>query len=377
MIDDPEKILEARDAGRIRKILLIRISRLGDLVFTTPAVRCLKAQFPGASFHFLTNSYSSGVLEGNPYVDRVLLMNRKSLLWRFFRIAPVIPELKREQFDLAILFRWRKEFRTLLRKIRVPYMYRPYFFEQENGTTHQADRIVKGLAALGVEPDRLGMEVYFSAEDEAAVQGFIEEKGMGDAPRVVLHAGCHQVIKSRYLSGPAKRVWPLYHWFELVRILNDRLEAPPILVGASEGDQALNQQIIERSGLPCPEFVITSVNRLAALLGKSQGFVCVDTGPLHVASAVNVPTAALFGPSRPALTGPYRNRGGSEVFQKTIPCVPCKGKGVKCDNNICMQLITPEEVAEALLERLMARKGRKGKGSALPETASLPDKEDL
>jgi ADP-heptose:LPS heptosyltransferase len=354
MINDPEKILEAHADGRIGKVLLVRISRLGDLIFTTPAIRCLKARFPGASFHFLTNFYSSGVLRGNPHVERVHLMDRKSVRWRFFRTAPVLRELKKERFDLAIFFRWRKEFRTMLRKLEIPFMFAPYFDEGGEAVTHQADRFVKGLAPLGVEPDALGMEVYFDAKDAADVRDFIDAAGMTDAPRIVFHAGCHQVIKSRYLSGPAKRVWPLHHWVALVRILKDRFGHPPILAGASEGDQALNDQIIEQAGIACPKFAITTVNRLAALLSAAHGFVCVDTGPLHVASAVHVPTAALFGPSRPALTGPYRNRGGFEVFQKTIPCVPCKGKSVKCDNNICMQLITPEEVAGALLEFVSA-----------------------
>lgn len=69
MISDPKAIVEAYEAGRIRRILLIRISRMGDLLFTTPATRRLKARFPKAELHFLTNPYSRQVLAGNPQVE--------------------------------------------------------------------------------------------------------------------------------------------------------------------------------------------------------------------------------------------------------------------------------------------------------------------
>ena len=126
---------------------------------------------------------------------------------------------------------------------------------------------------------------------------------------------------------------PALHLPEAIGKIEDLPSPPGVVI-----------EILRLSKVTCPLFTGKGVNVFLALLRKTKAFICLDTGPLHVASAAHVPTVALFGPSRPALTGPYRNRGGARVIQKILPCVPCKGMDVKCTNNICMQQITPEEV---------------------------------
>lgn len=350
MIEDPKQIIEADRSGRLQKILLVRISRLGDLIFTTPAIRGLKARFPRAEIHFLTNPYSCQALEGNPYIHRVHLMDRKRLLWRCLRIDPVLSDLKRIGFDLAIFFRWRNEFSALSRKIDAPLVYKVASPEGLDDKVHQADRYMAGLSALGVEPDNLGMDVFFNNQDTAEVQQFLEKHDLVQKPFSVIHAGCHQILKKKALSGSSKRTWPLTHWINLVDSIGKKFNSPPVLVGFSQGDRMVNSLIMEGIGDRCPEFFLSRTNQLAALLRRAAGFVCLDTGPLHVASAVGAPTVALFGPSRPALTGPYRNRRNAKVLQKNLPCVPCKGNDIKCTNNVCMQLITPDEVVQALID---------------------------
>jgi len=345
MIRDPETIVEACEKGQIRKILLIRISRVGDLLFTTPAVRCLHARFPQAEFHYLTNPYSADALAGNPYVRRVHLLDRKSLGWRLFRTGRALADLKEIGIDLVVPFRWRDEYLSLFKKIKAPYVHRPDG-EIPDWGGHMADRILAGLVSLGVEPDGEGMEVFLSDDDDAAAAGFLETHGLDETPFFVFHAGCHQTMKPG--NSAAKRTWPIGHWAELVGMVCDKTGKPPVLTGFSKGDIVGNDSIVRAAGLDAPLFTGMSLNSLAALLEASSGFVCGDTGPLHVASAVGVPTVALFGPSRPALTGPYKNR--AKVLQKEIDCVPCKGKDVKCTDNVCMQQILPEEVFEALIE---------------------------
>lgn len=350
MVSDPERIIEAYDSGRIRKILLTRISRLGDLVFTTPAVRCLKARFPRAELHYLTNAYSASALQNSPHIARIHLMDRKSFLWRFLRTSPALRGLREEHFDLAIPFRWREEYLTLFRKIKVPRYFKLASTPELPEEMHQADRYLAQLKPLGVEPDEKGMEVFPGREDDAAVLSFLEEMNLADSPLVVLHPGCHQIIRGGTVTGAAKRVWPADRWATLVEAIHHGLGVPPVLTAASRGDMEYDQEIIRASAVPCPIFSQETTGRFAALFKKAGVFVCGDTGPLHVASAVGVPTVALFGASHPALTGPYRNPGGSRTIQKDLHCSPCKGKKIKCTFNECMRLISPMEVYDALLE---------------------------
>ena len=161
-------------------------------------------------------------------------------------------------------------------------------------------------------------------------------------------------MKVKRINSAAKRTWPIDHWVDLVRKIFKRNGVPPILTGFPKGDIALNDMIIRMSGVHAPQFIKKSLNSLAALLSRADGFICGDTGPLHVASAVGTPTVALFGPSNPEVTGSYRNAGGAVVLQKQIHCAPCKGKGIKCRDNICMQRITSQEVCETLFELMGA-----------------------
>jgi ADP-heptose:LPS heptosyltransferase len=377
MIEDPDKIAQAYEEGRIRKVLCVRNARLGDLVFTTAALRRLKARFPRADIHFLTNPYSQGVLEGNPHVAKIHLLDRKHPLWRFFRMAPgAVGALRRERFDLAVPFRWRGEYAGLFRRIGVPRLFRPGAVQPEEGRAHLADILVQALAPLGVQPDEGGLEIFPSAEDRAWVDEFLAACGRHACAGVILHAGCHQVLKFRSLSEPAKRTWPAGHWADLASLVKERFGAAPILTGYSASDRALNRIIMQRSGVDCPQCLGVPPRRLAALMERASGFVCMDTGRLHVASAAGAPTVALFGPSRPVLTGPYRNARGAVTLHKNIPCAPCKGNDTRCKNNVCMQLITPLEVIEALQD-LAGRTERADKAAEEPAPAeNAPGRKD-
>ena len=186
MVGDPETIVEAYEAGRILKILTSRIFRVGDLLFTTPAVRCLKARFPRAEFHYLTNPYSAQVLAGNPHISHVHLLNRKGFGWRLFRTARVISDLKSTHIDLVIPFRWRDEYRGLFGRIEAPFVYR---LSSGNSPVkrgkHMADRFVSGLALLGVEPDARGMELFHTDVDVAGVKEFLSTHEFDNARLVV------------------------------------------------------------------------------------------------------------------------------------------------------------------------------------------------
>jgi ADP-heptose:LPS heptosyltransferase len=349
VIEDPRAIQNAYETGRIRKILVMRISRVGDLLFTTPAIRCLKARFPKAELHALTNPYSRDVLRGSPHVQRVHLLNRKGLGWKLFRLCPPLKGLREAAIDLVVPFRWRPEYKTLLGRLRPPFVFRMRYGTQAAATPHMADQFTAGLAALGVSPDKRGMELFWTPTDEDAVDSFRNEHGLLPEAPFVFHAGSNQTKRRRALSGPAKRTWPVKHWAALARRVFAETGQRPILTGFSSGDLEANALIMKQADLKLPQFTRRSLNQLAALLSRAGGFVCGDTGPLHVASAVSVPTIALFGPSRPGNTGPYRNAGGAQAIQKEIECGPCKGLHVRCTNNLCMQWITPEEVGSALL----------------------------
>ncbi len=345
MRDKPEDILNAYQGGSIRKILLVRISRLGDLLFTTPSIRALKRIFPDAGFHYLTNRYSAGVVAGNPSIEKIHLLERRSLRWRLLGSAPVLSTLKKEAYDLVVFFRWRKEYRRLLRRIAPSFYYKAE--GKQNPGLHFVDRLVGAFEPFGATSDGEGMEMVPTEEERAEAACFLERNKRSLRPFFLLHPGCHQTFQGYQAKRPGKRSWPFEKWAHLVTALQERYDALPVLSQFSRGDRDCNTLILSRCGIACPVFTSKSPGAFAALMSEVNCFFCVDSGPLHIASAMNAPTVALFGPSRPRLTGPYMNQGGAQVVQSDLPCISCKGKKVKCLDNRCMKEITVEQVLEA------------------------------
>lgn len=340
----PQAILKALEGGNIKKILAVRISRVGDLLFTTPTLRCLKARFPGAEIHYLTNKYAESAIRHNPHVKKIHLLERKSLAWRLFKKAPVLKTLQRENFEMAIFFRCRKEFQWLAGKLKIPYVFAP---AAQTGV-HFAEGLLKGFEVLDVPDDGLGLDVCFAPQDEIEVDHFLKANNLENTPFYVFHAACYQLIKNGTSINTVKRTWPLAHWADLIKIMHRESGLLPVLSEMSSGDVQWNQRLKATTGLPVPIFSASGTCAFAALLKRSAGFVGLDSGPLHVASAMQVPTIALFGPSRPSLTGPFRNAQPTQVLQVGLPCSPCKGGDIKCAHRRCMHDISAEDAWTAI-----------------------------
>jgi ADP-heptose:LPS heptosyltransferase len=221
------------------------------------------------------------------------------------------------------------------------------------------------LSMLGIEPDDAGYELHFSAESAAGASALLGEHGVHldrEHPRLIgIQAGCHYSMWPSWLFWNQRykyhKTWPRERWVELAQALHDQLDARIVITGAGAERRIASQVaagIRARPGLePINAVGRTRVGELAALLSHLDLFISIDTGSMHMSSALGVPTVALFGPTDPRRHGPYSPRAPTRLVTSGIACSPCK-KGVRksCPANLCMTRIPVDQVVRAARELL-------------------------
>jgi ADP-heptose:LPS heptosyltransferase len=164
------------------------------------------------------------------------------------------------------------------------------------------------------------------------------------------------------------KTWPEEHWVELGRLVGSRLHARAVLMGAGYERriaERIAREIQAPRGLePIVAAGATSVGMLAALLDRMDLVFSVDTGTMHMAAALGVPTVAFFGPTDHLHHGPYRRPESTVVLTSGVDCSPCfKPRRKLCKANVCMTEIQAEQALEtgmALLERVEVERADRG-----------------
>ncbi|HTH82730.1 MAG TPA: glycosyltransferase family 9 protein [Mucilaginibacter sp.] len=295
------------------KILVIRFSSMGDIIYTTPVVRCLKKQLPGAEIHFLTKPAFKYIYDNNPYVDKLLLLKPE--------LADTIQELKAEKYDHIIDL--HNNLRTALIKLRtgIPastykkWAIRKWLSLKFNlklvPPIHLVDRYMKTVRFLGVENDEQPIDYYIKVDHQL-------DK---------LLPASHQNNYTAFIIGAThftKRM-PNEKIISLCRELN----RPVVLLGGEDvranGDViagALSDKVYNACG-------ITSLDESVFLVSKAVNIIGFDTGLTHIAEAFDKPIVSVWGGTAPELLGvqPYKVKE-VVVAEIDLPCRPCSKFGL-------------------------------------------------
>ena len=345
------------------RILLVRLRQIGDVAFTTPAIRALRERFPGANLTYIVEPAAAPVVAHNSHLDAVIVAPRASGL-RGIRDDLVLGRrLRADRYDLAIDFHGgpRASLLTWLSgaPVRIGYdivgrgwMYthrvrRPRELRPRHSVENQWDL----LASLGVAPpDRSSypMEMRADADARAAVDERLARAGV---------AAHHRLIAIHVSAGNPFRRWPAAHFVDLVTALADDDSDRRIVVtsGPSEGDAA-GRVIADararlgsdagRRVLSCGEF---SLAELRALFDRASLYIGGDSGPLHIAATTRVPIVGLYGPTLPLRSAPWRDSGcvTESVDAGDLPCRPCDQRVCAPGDFRCLTSILPMQVIVA------------------------------
>ena len=325
----------------MRRVLIIKLRYIGDVLLATPTLRALKAAQPDVHVTMMVNRGTEDVLLGNPDLDEIMVLDKGSLAaqWR------LIAGLRRRQFDTVIDLTDgdRSAFLSWISgaPVRIGFndehRWRGQCYTQVvqpvPGVRHRIDRDLAALKLLNIEAGSKVPQLWLTSEDENSADQLLEQLGIQRSQSiVVLQPGARYWFKA----------WPPERFAELA----DRLKSEyscQVLIGGSQQDINLAQQIRQMAK---SDLVImagrTTIRQFAVIAKKSALFVGSDSGAMHIASAVGTPVVALFGPSNPLEWGP---RGGpADVIYMGLDCRACFHPTCRRGEGNCMRLITVDAV---------------------------------
>jgi heptosyltransferase II len=326
--------------------LLVRMPNwIGDAVMALPVLGSLAASRAGIEVWAAGEPWLGDLLSPGLGVRGALTIRRDRGMKALRREAAAIRALGFDagllltnSFGTALLFRlagipgrW-----GYLRDARGPLLTRRVRVREALEPRHQRDYYLDLLVGLGFSPSFAGSGLAVTAVERAAAERRLDEAGRDRArPLVIINPGA--------AYGPAKR-WPADRFAALARLFQARAGAEIALVG-SAGEKDIAAAVA--AGLERPALNLagaTTLRELLALIGLARLFVTNDTGPMHIADALETPILAVFGPTEPAVTGPVGSRAA--VLRKEVPCWPCLYRKCPYDHR-CMISIAPEEAFEA------------------------------
>ncbi|HEY8659562.1 MAG TPA: glycosyltransferase family 9 protein [Hanamia sp.] len=316
-----------------KKILIIRFSSIGDIVLTTPVIRCLRKKYPESTIHYLTKKKFAGIVQSNPNVDKVLLLEED--------INVTIEEIRNENYQHII------DLHHNLRTLRIKQSIKKVAFHSFNKLNiekwiftnfkinlmphkHIVERYMATVESLGVENDGLGLD-YFIPENDLVKED--------DIP----FSHSHGYIAIAIGAAHNTKKLPVEKLKELV----SKIEYPIILLGGKE-DFINAEKIVESDPVKiynaCGKF---SLNESADIVRNSRLVISHDTGMMHIAAAFKKNILSVWGNTVPSFgMVPYQTL--YEVFQvNKLWCRPCSKTGFdkcplghfKCMNNQSIETI--------------------------------------
>jgi heptosyltransferase-1 len=336
------------DPSRIKKILLIRLRRIGDVILTTPAISALREGMPAASISYIVEKPYRELVEGNPNLDKVIVLERKQGLREFFKL---IRQIRKEKYDGVLDFHGgpRASLITLLSKakLKVGYRikYKSFIYHlklprsPKEGYLHSVESHINLVKALGVEVKSLPPLYLPQAKktEVEKVKKFMEENALGEYKIITVHIS----------AGNKFRDWGVENLVKLTSLLGQQPDVKIVLLGTSE-DQKAEEEILKKSKASLLSLVgKLNLREVKDLISHSSLFVGPDSGPMHIAASTSTPIVALFGPTLPAHFAPWQAK--AFVIEKELDCRPCKQRDCIYEDFRCLRSIDPEEVYQACL----------------------------
>ena len=333
----------------MQRVLVVRIGRLGDTILATPVIEALyKAYGTGVSIDFAASpGASTFILEMDQRVNRVFPIAHRSTPWRFHPGKRELEQHSREYpYDHVINLECGSECDDFIRFVH----YREFCGRPQVKPQHQADRHCVDTEK-SIYAQLLGPEVTAAAETSLQLQ--MDAQGLPvpqDSKYVVINPGFSGIQRAGYRSH---RGWPQAHWQRLIELLCGSAGFSILINGTSDEQQYFsallqNPRVFSLFG--------SSLPTLATALSSARALITVDTGTMHLATALATPVVALFGPTNPVLTGPYSRKVPHRVLASGVDCQPCvKTPGQKqCSFNRCMFELEPGWVFETCQQLLQS-----------------------
>jgi lipopolysaccharide heptosyltransferase II len=330
-----------------KKICVIHLNQIGDLLFSLPFLKALKENTPSAVLHSVIRPYLKDLLIHSTFIDQ-LLIREKGIKKSF----TLLDQLRKNRYDLLITLSRSEEcfFLTNFSRARVKagFAHFPWDFgldiKEKIEGHHSWYNNFKILRQLNIEVNK---KDYVD---------LLVLPSQGDSNRLN-ELGIHRPQESYVIVSPGTsmkrrvKAWDEEKFADLILLLKEKHDLTPILVGGGD-NQEVNNKIIDMVKKKDRDQKMNHIENLAGKMGlkdlcyllkKSCLFVGVDSGLMHLASSLDIPVVGIFGPTDPFYVGPQNKR--SRVVREEMECSPCYLKG--CEDRTCMKKLEVKKVLDA------------------------------
>ncbi len=334
------------EVRRLTNILVIKLGAVGDVILSTAAFKALRERFPEAKILCLTGRESALILHGCPYLDDVIVYDYKGKDKGIQGFGRILNVLRKNRFDKVIDFQnnTRSHWLAFLCAPRVSYGYRnsKWGFLLTDGILDDKPYMLpvahqfQILGKLGITyTDDLRLKMWPRRDDYSYAQDLLHGEWIDEKTHVVV--GINIAASERWVS----KNWPVAATAELC----DRLAADGIRVvvtGMEKDREFVRELMVKSKSKPAMLVGKTNLLQLAAVIAHCRVFVTPDSAPLHIASAMDVPVVALFGPTSPERHLPPGR--DIKVMTREMDCRPCYLPKCRSGVHACLKDITPYEV---------------------------------
>ena len=339
----PESLVEA--ASNIKKLLVVRLAYLGDIVMTLPVLPPLRRAFPAAEIHILTSTLAAPLLAGNPDIDGVITHDPNWFYSKGTSTSDLVRRLRRESFDAG--FDFRGDIRNIYHCLFRPGIPVRISYESGGGgkllthpvpwdtLKHKVEYHLDILRYFGFDAPYSAPRIFLSSQEIAEAEERLMALTGSKVASVVVHPG------SRL---PLKR-WRPERFSRLIRDIQGQHHIQVILM-CGPGEAHILLEIIQQTpGVKVLENT-RNIRQFAAVMSRTQCLVCHDSAPMHIAAACGAKVVALFGPSRPVETAPCGEH--HEVLEGFCPSKD------ECDENRCITAGNAACINDITIERVLA-----------------------
>ena len=330
----------------VENILVVNVNWIGDVIFSSPVFKALKETYPHARICCLAVPRVYEVLESVPFVDEIIVYDEKGRHWGFFAKIKLVLSLRRHRFDGAFLLHrsWTRAFLVWLAGIprRVGYDAKnrgkllTHEVEPLEGPIHRCDYYLNVIESFGIAVADRQTRLKVVPEAEKSMKEMLESEGVReDDYVVVINPGGNWDLKR----------WPPKNFLSLINSLCAFRGVRVVISGAPKDSELFKENIHAEIGPVIHLAGKTNLKQMIALMKRADLVISADSGPLHIANSLGTEVIALFGPTRPEITGP-RGPGRVHILQHDVGCNREACYHLTCPDNVCMQSIMAAEVLE-------------------------------
>jgi heptosyltransferase-1 len=326
------------------RVLIVRMSAMGDLIQTTPLPRAIRAAQPDAHIAWLAQSPFATLLEHNPHLDEIIAVPHRGLTaadlleaWWRLKAGEFTVTVDPQGLLKSACATWMSGAPWRIGKEEAreaaDFAYNQ-MIEERWDQVYVSQRYLELCEPLGADRDDYIPEIFLVEEDYGPTDELYDAKDLDNGRTIVAMAP--------FAAEPRKE-WPVEYWVRLGDLLTEELDAQIIIPG-SAGEREKAQKLADQMARPAIVFAgKTNMREAAAFLERVDLFVGGESGLTHMAFAVGTPLACIVGPT-PLRNGP-KAPNARTVFAEGIECRPCRDR--QCEHRECLMKVAPETAAAA------------------------------